>query len=124
MREIAAELNLGIDSFVFLDDNPVERQLIRHMLPEVLVPELPEDPAFRPAFVRQASWFDRIHVTAEDRQRGEAYQVQQLRTSLPHQSPTFEAFVASLAKEVLIEPVNEGSLGRAVQLCQPQINSI
>src|SRR5204862_7463962 len=52
IRELAAELNLGVDSFVFLDDNPVERDWVARALPEVSVPELPEDPAMRPAFIR------------------------------------------------------------------------
>ncbi|HVU88703.1 MAG TPA: HAD-IIIC family phosphatase [Pirellulales bacterium] len=118
LRELAKELNLGIDSFVFLDDNPVERELIRQMLPEVLVPELPEDPALRPDFVRSAPWFHRLRVTSEDRQRGESYRVQKLGTDLRASSATFEGFLASLAQEVTIEPVNQASVGRAVQLCQ------
>lgn len=118
LRELAQELNLGIDSFVFLDDNPVERELVRQMLPEVLVPELPEDPVLRPAFVRSASWFHRLRVTSEDRQRGESYRVQKLGTDLRAASTTFEDFLTSLAQEVTIEPVNEASIGRAVQLCQ------
>ena len=118
LGELAKELNLGIDSFVFLDDNPVERELVRQMLPEVLVPELPEDPALRPAFVRAAPWFNRLRVTSEDRQRGESYRVQKLGTELRDASTTFEGFLTSLAQEVAIEAVSEASIGRAVQLCQ------
>src|SRR5262249_20652978 len=66
LRELADELSLGLDSFVFLDDNPVEREWVRSALPEVLVPELPEDPAERPAFLRDCGLFDRIALTEAD----------------------------------------------------------
>lgn len=118
LREIAAELNLGLDSFVFLDDNPVERTWISESLPEVLVPELPPDPADRPAFLRAATWFARIETTAADRRRAATYAEQRHRTTLLSQTTSFEEFIASLEQNVTFESVRETSLARAAQMCQ------
>jgi FkbH-like protein len=118
LRELAAELNLGVDSFVFLDDNPVEREWVSQALPEVAVPELPEDPAYRPAFVRALPHFQRIAVTSADAKRGESYAAEGRRRKAQGTMTSFEDFLASLEQEVTVEPVHEGSLARAAQLCQ------
>ena len=118
LRELADELDLGLDSFVFLDDNPVERGWVRAALPEVLVPELPSDPVERPAFVRRAPWFRRISTTGADAARTESYRAQQRRRELRGAIPSYDDFLAELAQEVAIEPLHEGSLGRAAQLAQ------
>lgn len=117
LRELADELGLGIDSFVFLDDNPVEREWIRQALPQVAVPELPEDPAHRPAFLRDAGLFDRIALTEADARRADSYAVQGRRTRARAQTPSFEDFLRSLEQEVLVEPVDAATLPRAAQLC-------
>ncbi|MFL5912134.1 MAG: HAD-IIIC family phosphatase, partial [Gaiellaceae bacterium] len=118
LRELAAELNLGVDSFVFLDDNPVERDWVSQALPEVAVPDLPEDPAERPAFVRSLPHFQRIAVTSADAKRGESYAAEGRRRKLQTATSSFEDFLASLEQEVTVEPVHDGSLSRAAQLCQ------
>ena len=118
LRELAAELNLGIDSFVFIDDNPVERDWVSQALPEVAVPELPEDPVERPAFVRSLPHFQRIAVTSADAKRSESYAAEGRRRKLQSTMTSFEDFLASLEQEVTVEPVHDGSLARAAQLCQ------
>jgi len=118
LRELAVELDLGLDSFVFLDDNPVERDWVRRACPEVLVPELPDDPVERPALLRDASWFARIATTAADRGRAAGYREQRGRRDLQSRAASFEEFLASLEQQVEILPVDDGSLSRAVQLCQ------
>ena len=118
IRALAEELNLGIDSLVFLDDNPVEREWIRQGLPSVLVPELPEDPALRPGFLRRAPFFSRIRVTEADVGRAESYLAQKQRSEFQSQTSSFEDFLASLEQELTIEPVHEGSVARAAQMCQ------
>jgi FkbH-like protein len=118
LRELAAELNLGLDSFVFLDDNPVEREWVRATCPEVLVPDLPEDPVDRVAYLRSAPWFARIATTDADLRRAASYKEQRGRTQLREAATSFDAFLASLEQEAAIEPVTEASLGRAAQLCQ------
>ncbi|MCP9485392.1 MAG: HAD-IIIC family phosphatase [Gaiellaceae bacterium MAG52_C11] len=118
LRDLAVELNLGLDSFVFLDDNPIERTWISQACPEVLVPELPDDAAERPAFLRAASWFERIEATAADRGRSASYREQRERRQFERTSTSFEDFLSSLEQEAIIDPVHEGSLSRAAQLCQ------
>lgn len=118
VRAIARELNLGIDSFVFLDDNPVEREWIRQGVPEVVVPELPEDPVHRPGFVRQLPFFARIEVTQADVQRAESYTAQRHRSELQANVSSFDDFLASLEQELVVEAVHPGSVGRAAQMCQ------
>lgn len=118
LRELAAELNLGIESFVFLDDNPVEREWIRQGAPEVRVPELPTDPAERPDFLRGLPWFDRIRVTDADVSRAASYMAQRHRKELASAAASFDDFLTSLEQELVIEPVHEGSVGRAAQMAQ------
>jgi FkbH-like protein len=118
LRELAAELDLGLDSFVFLDDNPVERDWVRAALPEVLVPELPDDPVERPAFLRRAPWFRRISVTGADATRTESYRAQSERRELRGAVASFDDFLAELGQEAVVEPLHEGSLARAAQLAQ------
>ncbi|MEA2359008.1 MAG: hypothetical protein QOI62_2268 [Solirubrobacteraceae bacterium] len=118
LRELAAELNLGLDAFVFLDDNPVERGWIASSLPDVVVPDMPEDPVLRPRFLRELSLFDRLTVTDADLQRTRSYEEQRDRGRLLIESPSIEGYLRSLRQVATIEPVHEGSLARAAQLCQ------
>ena len=118
LRELAEELNVGIDAFVFLDDNPREREWVRQALPEVVVPELPADPADRPAFVAALPWFQTVAVTEDDRRRAQSYHAQGERRRAQTSSGSFEDYLASLEQRVTIEPVGEPTLPRAAQLCQ------
>ncbi len=118
LRELAAELNLGLDAFVFFDDNPVERDWIKQALPQVLVPDLPEDPVERPGFLRGSPFFLRIGVTKADAQRTEQYRARVSRRRLEADAGTLEDFIASLQQEILIESLHDGSLARAAQMCQ------
>ena len=118
LREIAEELSLGLDSFVFLDDNPVEREWIRQALPMVRVPELPQDPAKRPGMLRTAGLFERIALTGADRERARSYAAQGVRANLRAGSASYEDFLHSLEQVLTIEPVGESTLARAAQLCQ------
>ena len=118
LREMAAELGLGLDSFVFIDDNPVEREWVLRSLPEVAVPDLPDDPAQRPAFLRDCGLFDRIVLTEADSRRARSYADQGRRTRLRAETPSFEDFLRTLEQEVTIEEVGEALLPRAAQLCQ------
>ena len=118
LRERAGELNLGLDSFVFLDDNPVEREWVRRALPAVAVPELPADPAERPGALRLAPDFQRIALTDADRGRAGAYRAERGRRELATAVVSFEEYLVSLEQQATIEPVSEVSLARAAQLCQ------
>jgi FkbH-like protein len=118
LRELAAELNVGIDSFVFLDDNPVEREWLKQALPSVLVPALPADPVDRPSFIRQIPALQRITLTDTDRVRADTYASQSSRAELRSSASSFEEFIASLEQEITVEPLQPQSLARAAQMCQ------
>ena len=72
LRKIATQLNIGLDSLIFVDDNPVERAFIRQALPMVAVPEMPEDTADYAQTLAQAGYFEAVSFTREDQERAEA----------------------------------------------------
>jgi FkbH-like protein len=118
LREIAAELNIGIDSIAFLDDNPVERAWVRGQLPDVTVIELPDDPIRYADAVREAPVFERLSLTEEDRSRGRMYAEQRMRTELQSSTTSLEDFYRSLDMVVEIAPVTAATLSRTAQLTQ------
>jgi FkbH-like protein len=118
LREIAAELNVGLDAVAFLDDNPVERRLVRTELPEVLVVDLPADPWQYAATVRDCAFFERLSLSQEDLRRGELYASEKTRVALESSCLTREDFLRSLAQIVEIALVNAATLARVAQLTQ------
>ncbi len=118
LRTLAAELNLSTDGFTFFDDNPAERTWIAQAMPEVQVPELPDDPALRPTFLRRGGFFARLRVTAEDARRTEMYQAERSRTALKAQVASVEDYLRSLEQELVIQPLSTSSVPRIAQLCQ------
>jgi FkbH-like protein len=118
LREIAAELNIGLDSIAFLDDNPAERDWVRRQLPDVTVLELPADPfGFAPA-LRGAPVFERLELSADDRARGRHYHEQQERAEAQAGAASLEDFYRGLRMRVEVEPMTTATLGRAAQLTQ------
>ncbi len=118
LREIAAELNIGLDAIAFLDDNPVERDWVRRQLPEVTVIELPAEPMGFAAALRDSPVFERLSLSTEDRERGRHYAEQRQRAELQQSTGTIEDFYRSLHMKVEILPVDAPSLARAAQLTQ------
>ena len=118
LREIADELNIGLDSVAFLDDNPIERQHVREQAPEVLVLDLPDDPMAYARAIRESPWFERLALSHEDRQRGEYYAAQRDRSELERSVTSKEDFYRSLEQVCQIAPVNETTLARVAQLTQ------
>lgn len=118
LREIARELNIGVDALAFIDDNPVERQRIRQELPEVFVVELPEDPMGYADALRDAPVFERLALSAEDKVRGKMYAEQRLRSELMQEAGSLEDFYRSLEMRVEIGPVTPMTLARVAQLTQ------
>jgi FkbH-like protein len=116
LREIAAELNIGTDALAFVDDNPIERQQIRSQLPEVFVIELPNDPVGFARAVRECPYFERLSLSAEDRQRSQYYQKQREREQLQQSVTTREDFYRSLQQEVEIALLDQSTLPRIAQL--------
>ena len=118
LREIAAELNVGIDAVAFLDDNPVERKRIRDELPEVTVIDLPREPMGYAQALRESPVFERLTLSEEDRQRGEYYAAQRQRAELEQSVTSREDFYRSLKQEAEIAPVTAQTLARVAQLTQ------
>lgn len=111
IKHIAQSLNIGLDSLVFLDDNPFERELVRRELPFVAVPELTDDPALYATILSSAGYFDAVAVSAEDRKRAEYYQANAERTSMLASSTDLEGYLRSLDMVCTISPFD--SIGRA-----------
>lgn len=116
LRRIAAMLNVGVDSLVFLDDNPVERNLVRRELPDVEVPELPDDPARYAEALHATRLFESLSLTDEDRRRADTYRENVLRTELAAGSTNLDDYLVSLRMKVDLRPFDEANLPRIVQL--------
>jgi FkbH-like protein len=118
LRELAKELNLGIDSIAFIDDNPVEREFVRAQVPEVTIIDLPDDPMECARTLRDSPVFERLTVSEEDRSRGRYYAQDRMREELQQSAGSLEDFYRSLEMKVDIEPVTAANLARAAQLTQ------
>lgn len=120
IRALAEELNIGLDSFVFLDDNPVERSWVRQAVPEVLVPEWPVDPSeYKTTLLEiSARYFHKLDITAEDRRRGEVYQAQGERQKLKTSATSLEDFYLALKMRAKIGLADAFTIPRIAQLTQ------
>lgn len=116
IRAIAETLNLGLDSIVFLDDNPAERSLVRRLLPQVAVPELPEDPAFYARVLAAAGYFEAVSLAAEDLKRADFYMDNAKRANLKQQAGDLDAYLASLDMTITFQPFDATGRARIVQL--------
>jgi len=116
IQAIAEELSLGFDSLVFLDDNPVERGLVRELLPQVSVPELPEDPAYYARTLMAGGYFEAVTFAAEDLKRAGFYQDNAKRASLQKQVGGLDAYLASLDMTITFQPFDATGRARIVQL--------
>ena len=118
LREIAAELNVGVDALAFVDDNPMEREQVRAALPQVTVIDLPPDPLEYAATVRDAPAFQRLVLSDEDQQRTELYAAQRERSQAQQSFQSKEDFFRYLELEAEIAPVEPATLARVAQLTQ------
>jgi FkbH-like protein len=116
IRAIAEELSLGLDALVFLDDNPVERGLVRSLLPQVSVPELPADPAYYARTLAAAGYFEAVAFASEDLKRAAFYQDNAKRVQLRDQVGGVEAYLASLDMTINFQPFDASGRPRIVQL--------
>jgi len=116
IASLAAELNLGLDSFVFIDDNPVECAQVRAALPQVVTLQLPESQIAQ--FLSRLWIFDKVSVTAEDTRRTEMYRENAARQSLEASTTDIGDFIASLGLVVDIASPSEDEWPRVAQLTQ------
>ncbi|HSN89254.1 MAG TPA: HAD-IIIC family phosphatase [Thermoanaerobaculia bacterium] len=116
LRKIAKALNIGTDSLVFLDDNPVEIELIRQMLPEVEAVQMPADPAEYPAVLDRLTFFERAIVLEDDLKKAEQYQQNRERDELRSTTGDLGDFLKSLGTELEIRRARPDDLPRVHQL--------
>ena len=114
--DIVNELNLGLQSVVFLDDSPFERARVQEALPEVLVPELPKDPTDYNTFLSKLRCFDTTNITEEDKIRVNLYQSESKRTKLKQQLKSVSEWIKTLNLTIVIENIKNENTPRAVQL--------
>jgi FkbH-like protein len=119
IQEIANELNIGIDSIVFLDDSKHECEQVRQSLPQVTVVDLPNDPSDYPRFAADLPFFDTLAITNEDRDRGQLYVNERERRELRERSLTLDQFLAQLEQQVIVRRLRRSTmLQRIAQLTQ------
>ncbi len=118
LKALAAELQLGLDSFIFIDDNPVECAEVRANCPEVLTLQLPQECDRIPQYLEHIWAFDQLQATQEDQQRTNLYQQNVQRQRLQQDSLSFTDFLAQLDLEIEISPMQSEQLARVAQLTQ------
>jgi FkbH-like protein len=120
IKSLAQELNIGLDSMVFLDDNPSERELIKTVIPEVDVPDFPTQPYMLPEFFKSIAekYFSIYNLTSEDLSKTKQYKENALRNSLKSTFTDMNDYIRSLEIELTIEEVNNITIVRAAQMTQ------
>lgn len=120
LNDLARELNIGLDSMVFLDDNPAERELVRQLLPQVVVPDFPEKPyQLMPFFKELVEKYFRIYaITDEDRTKNEQYLANAKRQAEQSRFADMEDFLYSLDISIDVMPADDLNLPRIAQMTQ------
>ncbi len=118
IRNIQEILNIGFDSVVFLDDNPFERNLVRLELPDVIVPELPEDPAEYLDYLLSLNLFETASFSENDKDRTKQYQAEAERVSSVAKFANIDEYLSSLEMVSDVKEVDSFSLPRVAQLTQ------
>jgi FkbH-like protein len=118
LRRIQETLNIGFDSMVFVDDNPFERNIVRQYLPDVIVPEMPEEPADYVRALAELNLFETSTFTEEDRARADLYREESARRSLEKSFTNVEDYLRSLEMRVTVSTFDDFHLPRIAQLIQ------
>ena len=118
IRTIQSILNIGFDAMVFLDDNPFERNIVRENLPDVLVPELPEDPADYLEYLYSLNLFETASYSSTDQERTKLYQVEAQRAETAHKFTNEADFLKSLRMLSVVEGFTPYHIPRVAQLSQ------
>ena len=116
MLEISEELNIGLDSFVFFDDDPVNRELIKETMPEITTPDLPHDPSFYSEVIQSLHDFSTFQITSEDTKRGQMYLEQKQRTKSQNSLSNISEFLKTLNLEIEIKKTDSFTIPRISQL--------
>lgn len=118
LKEIAKELNIGIDSMAFVDDDVTNREMVKRLLPEVEVVELPEDPALYSSALAAVNSFNTLQITKEDKARGMMYVANRKRQVLQNATTDLSDFLKSLNIRTAILDADSFAIPRISQLTQ------
>lgn len=118
IKKIRQILNIGFDSMVFVDDNVFERDLVRQMLPDVTVPDLPADPTRYLSALQEMSLFETVTVSKEDRNRTRLYQEEARRNELRAEISDMDDYLRNLRMQAEVSPFSHFSAPRIAQLSQ------
>lgn len=116
LKKISEFLNLSLDSFVFMDDNPLERDIVRKHLPMVAVPELENDPSTYVRTLLAGGYFESVIFSEEDSKRVEKYSANMKRSKLKDSSIDLESYLKTLKMKAKIQSFQEKDLNRISQL--------
>ena len=117
--DIAKELNIGTDSLVFIDDNPVEREAVKAACPDVTVPDFPKDTASLPAFMRGVAntYFTALTLGTEDTAKSEMYRAEARRNAEKQSYASLDDYLKSLDMKLDLHLLKDDEVARAAQLC-------
>ena len=116
IRRIRQRLNIGMDSMVFLDDNPFERNAVRSQIAEITVPELPEDPADYLTCLQSLNLFETISFSNEDRERTQKYREEAKRVAVQSAFANYDEYLQSLEMAATCAPFDAFHTPRIAQL--------
>lgn len=118
LRYIQETLNIGFDAMVFLDDNPFERNMVREQIPELTIPELPEDPAEYVVYLRNLNLFETASYSENDEARTRQYQQEAKRREIKRSFANEHEFLNTLEMLSEVSPFNKFNVPRVAQLTQ------
>lgn len=116
IKEIAEELNIGLDSMVYIDDDPINREIMTKALPEVLTVDLPKDPSLYTQTLLNLNDFNVLKLTVEDAKRGEMYIQQRKRTEFEKTASNLGEFLSQLDIRIKIRKADQFTIPRIAQL--------
>ena len=116
LQKIAEELNIGLDSMVFFDDDPINQEYVKESLPGVLVVDLPKDSSQYPQIITEMKEFNVLKITEEDTKRSDMYLGQKKRKELENKVGDFNEFLKQMNIEVNVQKANSFSIPRISQL--------
>lgn len=116
MRAIAEELNIGLESIVYFDDDPINRELMSKTLPQILTVNLPDDPSLYASTLMRINDFNTLAITVEDISRGQMYRQEQRRIGLKKYASSLEDYLRQLEIRVMMKKADDFTIPRIAQL--------
>lgn len=118
IKNIQKELNIGMDSIVFIDDNKFERNLVKEVLPDVEVPDLPDNPSFYLEYIKSLNLFETISYSDEDKVRAEQYKIEAKRKSVEQSYTDYTSYLKDLDMKCISAEFDDFNTSRIAQLTQ------